>query len=59
MIRISQYNIIRLFFYETEEMKNKITGLSNNDGVVGLCADMYDGGFDYWIGCKKKKFNKT
>ena len=40
-------------------MKNKITGLSNNDGVVGLCADMYDRGFDYWIGCKKKKFNKT
>ena len=35
----------------TEELKNKITALSNNDGVVGLCADMYDGGFDYWIGC--------
>lgn len=35
----------------TEEMKTKITALSNNDGVVGLCADMYDGGFDYWIGC--------
>ena len=35
----------------TEEMKRKITALSNNDGVVGLCADMYDGGFDYWIGC--------
>lgn len=27
----------------TEEMKKKITALSNNDGVVGLCADMYDG----------------
>lgn len=35
----------------TEEMKTKITALSNNDSVVGLCADMYDGGFDYWIGC--------
>ena len=35
----------------TEEMKQRITALSNNDGVVGLCADMYEGGFDYWIGC--------
>ena len=35
----------------TMEMRNKITALSNNAGVVGLCADMYDGGFDYWIGC--------
>jgi len=35
----------------TDEMKNRITALSNNEGVVGLCADMYDGGFDYWIGC--------
>lgn len=35
----------------TEEMKEKITALSNNDGVIGLCGDMYDGGFDYWIGC--------
>ena len=35
----------------TEEMKKKIIELSNNKGVVGLCADMYDGGFDYWIGC--------
>ena len=35
----------------TDEMRKKITALSNNDGVVGLCADMYDGGFDYWIGC--------
>ena len=35
----------------TEEMKQRITALSNNAGVVGLCADMYDGGFDYWIGC--------
>lgn len=34
-----------------KEMQKKITALSNNDGVVGLCADMYDGGFDYWIGC--------
>ena len=39
----------------TEELKNKITALSNNDGVVGLCADMYDGGFDYWIGCMSDK----
>ena len=35
----------------TDERRQLITGLSNNDGVVGLCADMYDGGFDYWIGC--------
>ena len=26
----------------TEEMKKIITELSNNEGVVGLCADMYD-----------------
>lgn len=39
----------------TDEMRTKITGLSNNDGVVGLCADMYDGGFDYWIGCMSDK----
>ena len=39
----------------TEEMKKRITGLSNNAGVVGLCADMYDGGFDYWIGCMSDK----
>jgi len=35
----------------TEEMKQRIRALSNYDGVVGLCADMYNGGFDYWIGC--------
>lgn len=35
----------------TEELENRITELSNNDGVVGLCADMYHDGFDYWIGC--------
>ena len=34
----------------TPDMQQKITGLSDG-GVVGLCADMYDGGFDYWIGC--------
>ena len=39
----------------TEAMKKRITALSNNDGVVGLCADMYDGGFDYWIGCMSDK----
>ena len=39
----------------TEEMKSRITALSNNDGVIGLCADMYDGGFDYWIGCMSDK----
>jgi len=35
----------------TDELRDRILALSNNDGVVGLCADMYDGGFDYWIGC--------
>lgn len=35
----------------TEETRKKIAELSNNDGVIGLCADMHDGGFDYWIGC--------
>ena len=39
----------------TEEQKRQITALSNNDGVVGLCADMYNGGFDYWIGCMSDK----
>lgn len=39
----------------TEGMREKITELSNNDGVIGLCADMYDGGFDYWIGCMSDK----
>lgn len=39
----------------TEEMKKRITELSNNEGVVGLCADMYNGGFDYWIGCMSDK----
>lgn len=39
----------------TEEIQKKITALSNNDGVIGLCADMYDGGFDYWIGCMSDK----
>lgn len=39
----------------TDETCQKITKLSNNDGVVGLCADMYDGGFDYWIGCMSDK----
>ena len=39
----------------TEEMKKRITSLSVNEGVVGLCADMYDGGFDYWIGCMSDK----
>ena len=39
----------------TDELKQQITSLSNNDGVVGLCADMYDGGFDYWIGCMSDK----
>ena len=39
----------------TEPVKKKITALSNNGGVVGLCADMYDGGFDYWIGCMSDK----
>ena len=43
--------IPRMWDSVTEEMKQRITALSSNDGVVGLCADMYDGGFDYWIGC--------
>jgi len=33
------------------DKRNKLLALSENEGVVGLCADMYDGGFDYWIGC--------
>lgn len=39
----------------TDELREQITSLSNNDGVVGLCADMYNGGFDYWIGCMSDK----
>lgn len=39
----------------TDELREQITSLSNNNGVVGLCADMYDGGFDYWIGCMSDK----
>lgn len=39
----------------TDELREQITALSNNEGVVGLCADMYDGGFDYWIGCMSDK----
>lgn len=39
----------------TDELRQQIVDLSNNDGVVGLCADMYDGGFDYWIGCMSDK----
>jgi len=39
----------------TDELREQITALSNNDGVVGLCADMYNGGFDYWIGCMSDK----
>ena len=47
--------IPRMWDSVTEPVKKKITALSNNDGVVGLCADMYDGGFDYWIGCMSDK----
>lgn len=39
----------------TDEVREQITALSSNDGVVGLCADMYNGGFDYWIGCMSDK----
>lgn len=39
----------------TDELREQITALSNNEGVVGLCADMYNGGFDYWIGCMSDK----
>lgn len=35
----------------TKDQQQKITALSNNDGVVGLCANPSNGGFDYWIGC--------
>ena len=47
--------ILKMWDSVTEEIKEKITTLSNNAGVVGLCADMYDGGFDYWIGCMSDK----
>ena len=43
--------IPRMWDSVTEKMKARIHKLSSNEGVVGLCADMYDGGFDYWIGC--------
>ena len=39
----------------TDELRQQIIDLSNNKGVVGLCADMYNGGFDYWIGCMSDK----
>lgn len=39
----------------TDEMMQLITELSSNDGVIGMCGDMYDGGFDYWIGCMSHK----
>lgn len=35
----------------SEELKSRIVELSSNDGVIGLCGDMYNGGFEYWIGC--------
>lgn len=35
----------------SQEKRNMLVALSENKGVVGLCADMYDGGFDYCIGC--------
>jgi len=37
------------------ETAKRIRDLSNHNGVVGLCADMYDGGFEYWIGCMSDK----
>lgn len=39
----------------TDEKRESIIGLSNNDGVVGLCGAMYGGGFEYWIGCMSDK----
>jgi len=39
----------------SDGIKKRIVSLSNHDGAVGLCADMYDGGFDYWIGCMSDK----
>lgn len=35
----------------TDEQREQITALSNNDGIIGMCGEMYDGGFEYWIGC--------
>lgn len=52
---IQMNEIPKMWDSVTEEMKKKITELSNNNGVIGLCADMYDGGFDYWIGCISDK----
>lgn len=34
-----------------DETMKLMIDLSHHDGFVGLCADMYNGGFDYWIGC--------
>ncbi|MBR3694419.1 MAG: GyrI-like domain-containing protein [Erysipelotrichales bacterium] len=39
----------------SEEWYKKIYALSCNGGTVGLCGDMYDGGFEYWIGCMSNK----
>ena len=47
--------IPRMWDSVSDEMKKKMTALSNRDGAVGVCADMYAGGFDYWIGCTSDK----
>lgn len=39
----------------TDDLRRRLCALSENNGCVGLCADMYDGGFDYWIGCMSEK----
>lgn len=37
------------------EKSNHLRGLSVEQELVGLCADMYDNGFDYWIGTMTDK----
>lgn len=37
------------------DKRDILLAISENEGVVGLCADMYDGGFDYWIGCMSSR----
>lgn len=39
----------------TKEAYENFLGMSSNNGVVGLCSDLCDGGFDYWIGCMSDK----
>lgn len=32
------------------EKQQELLSLSKDNGLIGLCADMYNDGFDYWIG---------